>query len=78
MITPKEFMEKVTMVSDAEAETADFLVCMPASCASQFGDDFYGHCVECGVKVRYRWHAPRKPKRICVECAVKAAERGKV
>jgi hypothetical protein len=23
----------------------------------------------------YRWHAPREPKRICVECAAKLAEK---
>jgi len=71
-------LDKLKIISDEEAETVDYVVCVPASTPSRFTDDFFGDCCKCGVKVRYRWHMPRKPKKICLECAVKEmeAERG--
>jgi hypothetical protein len=60
----------VTIVSDQEANEMDYLVCMPDG-PSQFTDNFKGVCSHCGVTVMYRWHAPRKPKRICIDCALK-------
>jgi len=60
----------VTVVSDAEAEQVDFVVCMPLG-PSDFTDNLVGNCCQCGTKVMYRWHAPRKPKKICIDCAVK-------
>jgi hypothetical protein len=57
----------VTVVSDAEAETSDYLVCLPDG-PSAFDDNFKGVCCKCKCPIMYRWHAPRKPKRICVDC----------
>jgi hypothetical protein len=61
----------INVVSDDEAEKCDFVVCMPADTPSPFGDNLTGFCCMCGIKVMYRWHAPRRPKRICLDCAVK-------
>jgi hypothetical protein len=58
-------------VSDEEAEACDYLVCMPWDPESPFKDNFRGICCKCGITVMYRWHAPRKPKRICLECMVR-------
>lgn len=57
----------VTVVSDEEAETMDYVVCMPLG-PSPFDDNFKGVCCRCGIDVMYRWHAPRMPKKICLEC----------
>lgn len=73
---PEEILKKIKTVSDEEAETCDYLVCMPADTPTPFKDNFHGHCCECGVRVMYRWHAPRKPKRICVGCMTKRLEKG--
>lgn len=62
----------VTVVDDAEAETADYLICLREG-PSQFTDNFKGVCCHCGAPIMYRWHAPRKPKRICLECGAKLA-----
>jgi hypothetical protein len=62
------------VVSDEKAEECDFLVCVPADTPSRFEDNLTGFCCKCGIKVIYRWHAPRKPKRICMECMVKLEE----
>jgi hypothetical protein len=64
----------VELMSDAEAEKADFVVCMPVG-DSPFDDNLTGFCCKCGIKVMYRWHAPRKPAKICLECCAKEAEK---
>ncbi len=68
-------LDKLKVVSDEEAEKMDYLVCMPATAGSPFDDNLTGFCSECGVKVIFRWHAPRQPKRICIRCVPKVAER---
>jgi hypothetical protein len=64
----------VKVVSDAKAETAEYLVCLPDG-PSPFDDNFKGVCCRCGCPIMYRWHAPRVPKRICVECYPKLTEK---
>jgi len=64
-------MKAIKIVGDEEAENCDFLVCIAADSPSPFDDNLTGFCSECGVKVQFRWHAPRKPKRICIFCAAK-------
>lgn len=64
----------VEVISDAEGEEVDFLVCMPEG-PSPFDDNLTGFCSHCGTKVMYRWHAPRKPPKICIDCAAKMAEK---
>lgn len=60
----------VKVASDEECEQMDFVVCMPEG-PSPFDDNLTGFCCKCGIKVMYRWHAPRKPPRICIHCAAK-------
>lgn len=67
----------IEIVSDEQAENCEFLVCVPADTPSSFTDNLTGFCSHCGVKVIYRWHAPRKPKKICLECMVKQGEQWK-
>jgi predicted RNA-binding Zn-ribbon protein involved in translation (DUF1610 family) len=64
----------IEIVSDEKAEQADYLVCSSADTPSPFADNLTGFCCACGIKVIYRWHAPRKPKRICMLCAVEQLE----
>lgn len=63
----------VTEVSDREAEDVDFVVCMPEG-PSEFDDNLTGYCCKCDARIMYRWHAPRKPKKICLDCATKLAK----
>ena len=71
MIDKDELLKKIRVISDEEAEKSDYLVCAPLGTPSPFDDNMKGTCCKCGIMVMYRWHAPRKPKRICVECAFK-------
>lgn len=59
----------IQVISDEKAEQCDYLVCTPLG-PSSFDDNLKGICCKCGIAVMYRWHAPRKPKRICMECAI--------
>lgn len=63
----------VTVISDESAEQADYLVCAPNG-PSPFSDNLTAFCSHCGIKVMHRWHAPRKPKKICLDCAMKLEE----
>jgi hypothetical protein len=61
----------VTIASDEEAETMDYVVCAPEGTPSPFDDNLTALCCKCSVKVIHRWHAPRKPKKICIDCMIK-------
>jgi hypothetical protein len=58
----------IKVVSDEEAEKVDFVICMPVG-PSLFNDNLTARCCKCGTKVMYRWNAPRKPPKICIDCA---------
>lgn len=60
----------IHIISEEEAEEVAFVVCMAADGPSYFADNLTGFCCKCGIKVMYRWHAPRKPKKICLQCMV--------
>lgn len=60
-------MSPIKVVSQAELEMCDYVVCMPVGLSS-FEDNLTGSCCECGQKIMYHWHAPRKPKKICLAC----------
>jgi len=62
------------VVSDNEAENADYVVCMLEGTKSPFTDNLVGLCCRCGRRVIFRWHAPRNPKKICIECAPQIAK----
>ena len=64
----------IPVVSDKEAEEVDYLVCVAANKLSPFPDNLTGFCFKCGVKIQFRWHAPRKPRRICIDCMLKQVE----
>ena len=72
MTSLQEFLELIKVVDDDEAEQADFLVCVRSTIhPGYFDDDEFGHCCRCGHEVRFRPHAPKQPKRICMECLPK-------
>ena len=61
---------QIPIVSDEEANKAEFLICEPVVGELRFPDNLTGFCCDCGSKVQYRWHAPRNPKRICMACVL--------
>lgn len=64
----------VTIVSDEEAEKVDYVVCMPADTLSPFRDNVRANCWACGKPIIHRPHVPKKPPKICVDCATLFAQ----
>jgi hypothetical protein len=60
----------IRVVGDEEANEADICVCVLADAATPFTDNVFDVCRDCGRAIQYRPHVPKKPPKICVECAV--------
>ena len=60
---------KIPVVSDDEANECDYLVCAPWGPSPFMIVCLHSTHVPLRLSVMYRWHAPRKPKRICMLCA---------
>ena len=65
-----------TVVTDAEAEKADFVVCCRVGTPSVFDDDVAGTCADCGHAIFHRPHVPMTPPKICLDCAIDRAKGG--
>jgi hypothetical protein len=64
-------MKKTEIDPDEElSEDADFLVCARANDDPAKADYVFDDCCVCGVAIMYPPDAPRKPKRICMKCAI--------
>jgi len=58
----------IEIVSDEEAEKAEFLVCVRVGQPTPFDDNETGVCSKCGAEVQFRPYAPKTPQRLCMEC----------
>lgn len=67
-------LPKIQIVSDAEAEEATLVVCMPIGGPRYFDDDVETVCSECGTGIFHRPHVPKKPRKVCIDCALKLSE----
>ena len=59
----------VQFISADEAEEMDALICMPWTTPPILPDNQRGTCAMCKGRVQHRPDAPRKPMRVCVDCA---------
>lgn len=64
---------KMTVVSDAAAEKAEMVVCMPADFQSPFSDNVVAACAQCGKAIIHRPHVPKRPAKVCIHCAIPLA-----
>jgi hypothetical protein len=61
----------VQIVSDKSAEECDMVVCVrKKDNKSPFKDNVDANCAHCGEEITHRPHVPKKPPKICMECAV--------
>ena len=72
-----DLLKQIKVVSDEEAEQADMVVCCTNDSPSYFLDDVYTICADCGAGIHHRPHVPKRPKKVCIDCALKHAEREK-
>jgi hypothetical protein len=59
----------MTVVSADAAEQLTYVLCMPAEGPMFFSDDVLTTCCFCGRAIRHRPHAPKRPKKLCLDCA---------
>lgn len=64
---PQDDAAKTPNDDENDAEPSA-LICMPWSAPATFSDDLKGACTECGQAIRYRPHAPKVDRYICLEC----------
>lgn len=62
--------EDVPRISDAEAEKADCVACLPFGSHSPFSDNVFTTCHDCGTGIFHRPYAPKLPKKLCIRCAM--------
>lgn len=70
-----EILSKVKIVSQEEAEESDMVVCCTIGMTRYFTDDIETVCAECGTGIFHRPHAPKKPRKVCINCAADMAEK---
>lgn len=57
------------IVSDEAAELVDCVVCVPDG-VGEFPDNIHTVCADCDAPIEHRPHAPKRPMKICIECAL--------
>ena len=62
------------VVTDAEAEKATVIMCMPDTGVRYFSDDVETTCSQCGCAIIHRPHVPAGPPKVCVDCVRKMME----
>lgn len=60
---------KVEFVTPEQAEEMDVLVCVPWTTPPLLPDNQRGTCAMCQGRVQLRPYAPKRPMRVCVDCA---------
>lgn len=63
----------VTVVSDEQANLADFVVCASADTPTPFKDNVPGVCSHCEAAIIWRPYVPKHVPRICLRCAIQLA-----
>ena len=72
-----DLLRSIKVVSDDEAEQADFVICCTNDSPRYFDDDIETACAQCDVGSHHRPNAPQRPKKICLECAARNATQEK-
>jgi hypothetical protein len=58
------------IITQAEAEAGDVLVCVPWSDPPLLPDNARGRCKLCETAVQHRPDAPKRPMKLCIDCAI--------
>ena len=66
---------KFTIRSDIDNEDSDVVVCIPVTDPLKFDDNLIGRCSKCNIPVQFRPTSPKKPPKICWNCALPDMER---
>ncbi len=56
--------------SEAETELVDYVICIRVDDPTGYADNIHTICAKCGIGVQHRPHAPAKPPKLCLRCAM--------
>lgn len=62
-------LDKVEITADDDAEHVDIVVCRLVTTPLLEPDNLLANCMKCFRMVQFRPYAPKKPPRMCDECA---------
>jgi len=62
-----------TVATPEECEKADVVVCARKGTPTPFTDNLEAPCSVCGAILIHRPHAPTRPPKMCIECAMEMA-----
>lgn len=72
----------VEIDDDGNAEHADVMVCMRLTQPLLMPDNAIGICAACSEAIQFRPHGPKRPRKLCWQCAMpdaaKAAAKGEL
>lgn len=63
----------IQVVSAEDAEKVSYVVCCRQGMSSPFTDNETGNCCACGHAIFFRPTSPKKPPKLCMECAADMA-----
>lgn len=69
----KDLLDVIQVVSNEEAEKAEFVLCAPDG-PSSFADNIKTVCSMCGTAIMHRPYIPKKPPKICIQCLLTKLE----
>ena len=58
---------------EAEAEAADIVVCRRLTSPLLMHDNLIDLCSKCGEAIQHRPHVPKRPPKVCDQCALPIA-----
>lgn len=62
-------INRIEIVDDADAELADGVVCMRLTSPLMLPDNLIDLCSKCGAAIQHRPNVPKRPPKICWQCA---------
>jgi hypothetical protein len=60
----------IDVVDDHEAEECAMMVCAKKGMPTPFTDNLEGECETCGQAIIFRPDAPKRPRKVCMDCVM--------
>jgi hypothetical protein len=63
-------MNEFEIVSGDDADESDAVICVKLTSPLLMPDNLIDLCSECGEAIQHRPHIPKRPPKICIDCAL--------
>jgi hypothetical protein len=71
----KRLSENLDKLEITDGEDSDVLVCRLITEPLYMNDNLVGLCSDCHRMIQFRPHAPKTPKKVCDDCAIKGMDK---